>query len=69
MWVRKLGRKGPVIAVVLPAAAVRELKWELGDFVMVQVLDSKYLLVSKFDPVQVPDRVLEAIKPLQTIYA
>lgn len=54
MWVRTIGQKGPSTAIVLPAAALRALCWERGDFIRVEMTSTSQLLLTKFNPATVP---------------
>lgn len=67
MWVRILGRKGDALAVVIPAAALASFGWEQGDYLYLRMVSRDELVVSKFNPAQVPDALKESIEPLPTI--
>lgn len=67
MWVRILGQKGSAEAIVLPPPALRALGWQRGDFLLIRMNSRSELLLTKFNPVQLPDRVLNEIEPLPEI--
>lgn len=67
MWVRRIGRVGNSEMVHFPVSALRALEWKRGDFLVIEMPNSHQLLMTKFDPAQVPDRVREALVPLPEI--
>lgn len=67
MWVRRIGKMGTSWGVTLPVEALRALKWEQGDHVLVRMWDTGEVRITKFNPAQVPDRVREAIAPVSII--
>lgn len=64
MWVRKIGTKGPAAAVVLPRMALLSLGWEKGDYVQVSLVGTNQLVLSRYNPVTVPDRIRDLLTPL-----
>lgn len=67
MWVRRIGKNGGSEIVTIPITALRALRWKQGDFVFIEMTGPEQLLVTKFDPAKVPDRVRDAFKPVLRI--
>ena len=63
VWVRILGKQGNSEGIVLPSDALRALRWERGDRLLVRVYDEHEIRITKFEPHLVPKRVRDALMP------
>jgi len=67
MWVKRLFKLGDKHCVTVPAKARRQLGWERGEWVHIRIVNNEAIVLEKFRPSAVPDRILEAMKPVPTI--
>ena len=67
MWVRKLIKHGDKLCVGVPTRAQVQLGLERGGFVHVRIVSGDAIVVQKFEPAKLPDRVLAAMRPLPEV--
>lgn len=67
MWIRVIGKAGLSRHVVLPSEALKQLGWEKGDFIHVEMLDLRTLRLTRFDPMSMTSRMLEQAEPTTII--
>ena len=55
--------------VVLPQQALDALLWKRGDHVIIEMQSEQALRITKFNPVQMSDRIRLAMEPEPKIHA
>lgn len=67
MWVRVIGKVGNSQMVVLPPSICRSLGWERGDYLLINVVGTNIVQMTRFVPAVMPDAVRQAMEEVPVI--
>ena len=68
IWIRKIGRTGDAISIILPPQLLGALGWHRGDHLEIKVIGDNAITMQRVQEQKLTDEIINAAQPERIIH-